>query len=158
MPESLTCGGRRHVRAHPLSSALRGRQACLSAVFTSMPNTRLRRCAQVIERRRSAGVRGSAGSGGSGVSSVVFNCGRLPRPEGVSCARNFAFGAKMPWKRVSCARGGGTRAASLAMTNRQDCRFGRPQVARRVAHRDVRHQLDGLELHVRVPFLRHFDA
>jgi len=35
------------------------------------------------------------------------------------------------------------------MTNRQDCRFGRPQVARRVAHRDVRHQLHRLEVHVR---------
>jgi len=22
---------------------------------------------------------------------------RLPRPDGVSCARNFAFGAKTPW-------------------------------------------------------------
>ena len=52
---------------------------------------------------------------------------------------------KTPWKRVRCARGGGTRAASLAMTNRQDCRFGRPQVARR----DVRHQLHRLEVHVR---------
>lgn len=31
------------------------------------------------------------------------------------------------------------------MTNRQDCRFGRPQVARRVAHRDVRHQFQRLE-------------
>ena len=35
------------------------------------------------------------------------------------------------------------------MTNRQDCRFGRPQVARRVAHRDVRHQFEGLEDDVR---------
>jgi monoamine oxidase len=41
--------------------------------------------------------------------------GRLPRPAGVSCARKFAFGAKMPWKRVRWARGGGTSAASLAM-------------------------------------------
>jgi len=39
--------------------------------------------------------------------------GRLPGPEGVSCARNFAFGAKMPWKRVRWARGGGTSAASV---------------------------------------------
>jgi hypothetical protein len=30
-------------------------------VFTSMPNTRLRRCAQVTDRRRSAGVRSSVG-------------------------------------------------------------------------------------------------
>jgi len=27
------------------------------------------------------------------------------------------------------------------MTNRQDCRFARPQVARSVAHTDVRHEL-----------------
>jgi hypothetical protein len=74
--------------------------------------------------------------------------GRLPRPDGVSCARNFAFGAKTPWKRVRWARGGGTSAASLAMTSRQDCRFGRPQVARWVAHRDVRHQVHRLKLHV----------
>jgi len=113
--------------------------------FTSMPNTRLRRCAQVIARRRSMGVRWSALAS---VDSALVG-GRLPRPEGVSCARNFAFGVKTPWKRVRCARGGGTNAASLAMTNRQDCRFGRPQVARRVAHREVRHQLHRLKLHVR---------
>ena len=34
------------------------------------------------------------------------------------------------------------------MTNRQECRFGRPQVARRVAHKDVRHQIEWLEDHV----------
>ena len=84
-------------------------------MVTSMLNTRLRRCAQVIERRRSSGVRGSAGSGG--VSWVAFDGSRLPRPEGVSCARKRAFGAKMPWKRVRCARGGGTSAASLAMNS-----------------------------------------
>ena len=67
-------------------------------VVTSMLNTRLRRCAQVIERRRSSGVRGSAGSGG--VSWVAFDGSRLPRPEG-----------------VRCARGGGTSAASLAMNS-----------------------------------------
>jgi len=43
----------------------------------------------------------------------------------------------------------GTNAASLALTNRQDRRFGRPQVARRVARRDVRHQFHRLKLHVR---------
>jgi hypothetical protein len=59
------------------------------------------------------------------------------------------LGAKTPWKRVGFTRGFGTRAASRAMTNRQDCRFGRPQVARRVAHKDVRHQVQGLEEHVR---------
>ena len=31
------------------------------------------------------------------------------------------------------------------MTNRQDCRFGRPQAARRVAHMYVRHQVKRLE-------------
>jgi len=41
--------------------------------------------------------------------------GRLPRPDGVSCARHVAFGAKTPLKRVRWARGGGTSAASLAM-------------------------------------------
>jgi ATP-binding cassette subfamily F protein 3 len=39
----------------------------------------------------------------------------LPRPDGVNCARKVALGAKTPWKRVRCARGGGTSAASLAM-------------------------------------------
>ena len=82
-------------------------------VVTSMLNTRLRRCAQLIERRRSSGVRGSSFALTSAGSASV--AGRLPRPEGVSCARNFAFGAKMPWKRVRCARGGGTSAASLQL-------------------------------------------
>ena len=31
------------------------------------------------------------------------------------------------------------------MTSRPDRRFGRPQVARRGAHREVRHQLQGLD-------------
>ena len=34
------------------------------------------------------------------------------------------------------------------MTNRQESRFAQPQAARRVAHRDVRHEVDGLEQHV----------
>ncbi len=82
-------------------------------VLTSMLKTRLRRCAQVIERRFSSGLRWSllAPVDSSSVG------GRLPRPDGVSCARNFAFGAKTPWKRVRCARGGGTSAASLAMNS-----------------------------------------
>ena len=46
------------------------------------------------------------------------------------------------WRRLA-------EAASRAMTNRQDCRFGRPQVARRVAHREVRHQIHRLKHHVR---------
>ena len=60
--------------------------------------------------------------------------------------------ARPPWrasKRVRLTRGFGTKAASRAMTNRQDCRFGRPRVARRVAHRDVRHQFQWLEDDVR---------
>jgi hypothetical protein len=87
--------------------------------FTSMLKTRLRRCAQVIERRFSSAPRWSLLAPVHS-SSVQ---GRLLRPDGVNCARNFAFGAKTPWKRVRWARGGGTSAASLAMTNRQDCRF-----------------------------------
>jgi len=35
-------------------------------------------------------------------------------------------------------------APACRETNRQDCRFARPQVARRVAHRDVRHAARGL--------------
>ena len=41
----------------------------------------------------------------------------LPRPPDVSCARKLAFGPKMPWKRVRCARGGGTSAARRAMNS-----------------------------------------
>jgi hypothetical protein len=36
--------------------------------------------------------------------------------------------------RVRCARGGGTSAVSLAMTNRQVCLSGRPQIAQREGH------------------------
>ncbi len=32
--------------------------------------------------------------------------GRLPCPDGVSCARRLALGANTPWNRVRCARGG----------------------------------------------------
>src|SRR3546814_20990833 len=66
--------------------------------------------AEVIARRFSSGVRRSA------LASVdcASVAGRLPRPDGVNCARRFAFGAKTPWNRVRCARGGGTSAASLA--------------------------------------------
>ena len=61
-------------------------------VVTSMLNTRLRRCAQVIERRRSSGVRGSSFALTSAGSASV--AGRLPRPDGVSCARRVAFGGE----------------------------------------------------------------
>ena len=117
-------------------------------VVTSMPNTRLRRCAQVIERRRSPGVRGSVESGG--LSSATFEGSRLPRPEGVSCARNFAFGAKTPWNRVRCARGGGTRAASLAMKSKgcrrdhpAECRHPSPAAPDPGQHHCARHPLSG---------------
>ena len=78
-------------------------------VSTSMPKTRLRRCAHVIDRRFSSGVRWS-----SLVSAFASAVALLPRTLGVSCARSFAFGAKMPWKRVRCARGGGTSAARFS--------------------------------------------
>ena len=82
-------------------------------VVTSMEKTRLSRCAQLIARRFCSGLRGSSWAlTSTGTASLA---GRLPRPEGVSCARRFAFGANTPWKRVRCARGGGTSAASLAM-------------------------------------------
>ena len=80
-------------------------------VLTSMPNTRLRRCAQLIARRRWSGVRSSLLALVDSASAADF----LPRPDGVNCARRLEFGANMPWKRVRWARGGGTSAASLAM-------------------------------------------
>ena len=80
---------------------------------TSMEKTRLSRCAQLIARRFSSGLRGASWALTS--TGAASPAGRLPRPEGVSCARRFAFGANTPWKRVRCARGGGTSAASLAM-------------------------------------------
>ena len=60
--------------------------------FTSMLKTRLRRCAQVIERRFSSAPRWSLLAPVHS-SSVQ---GRLLRPDGVNCARNFAFGANTP--------------------------------------------------------------
>ena len=64
---------------------------------------------------------------------------------GTTHSRCLQFGANTPWNRVRFNRGRGTKAARRAMTIRQDCRFGRPQVARRVAHMHVRHQLEWLE-------------
>jgi len=80
---------------------------------TSMEKTRLRRCAQLIERRFSSGLRGASFALAS-AGSTAASC-RLPRPDGVNYARRAAFGANTPWKRVRWARGGGTSAASLAM-------------------------------------------
>ena len=54
-------------------------------VLTSMLKTRLRRCAQVIERRFSSRLRWSLLAAVDSASAR----GRLPRPEGVSCARNL---------------------------------------------------------------------
>ena len=61
-------------------------------VSMSMPNTRLRRCAQVIAARRSAGVRSS-------VSAAAWALPPLPRRAFVTCARWALFGANTPWKR-----------------------------------------------------------
>ena len=74
-------------------------------VVMSMEKTRLSRCAQLIARRFCSGLRGSSWALTS--TGAASPAGRLPRPEGVSCARRFAFGANTPWKRVRCARGGG---------------------------------------------------
>jgi|GEM_PF-2313680 len=59
-------------------------------------NTRLRRCAQVIARRRSMGLRPSMLAPADATSVA----GRLPRLDGVSCARNFAFGAQIRLERI----------------------------------------------------------
>ena len=72
-------------------------------------NTRLRRCAQVIAARRSAGV-------GSSVSAGLACRPPLPRLAGVTRARYLLLGAKTPWVRLT--RGFGTRAASRAMKSR----------------------------------------
>src|SRR5690606_448103 len=75
---------------------------------TSIWNTRLRRCAQRIAERCSAGVRSSDGCG-------LFGLPHRPRRAGVMRALLGLFGATTPWKRVRFSRGGGTRAASRAM-------------------------------------------
>lgn len=74
-------------------------------VVMSMEKTRLSRCAQLIARRFCSGLRGSSWALAS--TGAASPAGRLPRPDGVSCARRFAFGANTPWNRVKCARGGG---------------------------------------------------
>jgi len=63
-------------------------------VFDSArPSTRLRRCAQLIARRRSSGLR----SFGLALLDSTSAAGRLPCPDGVGCARRAAFGANTPW-------------------------------------------------------------
>ena len=56
----------------------------------SMPKTRFKRCAQVMEARRSAGVLSS--NSFDVVLSLPF-----PRLPGVTCARCLLFGANTPW-------------------------------------------------------------
>ena len=75
-------------------------------VSMSMLNTRLRRCAQVIDARRSAG---------DGRSTTTLALLPLPRFAGVTNARCLLLGANTPWKRVRLTLGFGTRAASRAM-------------------------------------------
>lgn len=77
-------------------------------VSISMPKARFRRCAQVIEARRSAGV-------GSSMSAVVARRPPLPRLAFVTCPRYRLLGAKTPWKRIRLTRGLGTKAANRAM-------------------------------------------
>ena len=75
-------------------------------VAMSILKTRLSRCAQVIDARRSAGVGGS---------SATLAWLPLPRFAGVTNARCRPLGANTPCNRVSFTRGFGTRAARLAM-------------------------------------------
>ena len=63
-------------------------------VSRSMPKTRLSRCAQLIEARRSAGVRSSA-------SPFEVRWLPLRRLAGGTRARYGLVGAKTPWKRVT---------------------------------------------------------
>ena len=96
-------------------------------VSMSMAKTRFRRRIQVM---------GARGLSGFSLRGLRF---------GATDSRCLQFGANTPWNRVRFNRGRGTKAARRAMTNRQDCRFGRPKVARRVAHMNVRHQLEWVE-------------
>ena len=84
---SITTGSSMH--AMILSAPPQARQVAMS-----MPKTRIRRCAQVIAARRSAGV-------GSCPSSVAWRLLPLPRFAGVTKARCWLFGANTPWKRVN---------------------------------------------------------
>jgi len=98
---SITTGS--SMQAMILTAAPQARQ-----VSMSMPNTRFRRCAHVIETRRSPGV----GCGGSPVEQCWLH---LPRFAGVTRARYRLLGANTPWKRVRLTLVLGTRAASRAM-------------------------------------------
>ena len=80
-------------------------------VSISMLKTRLRRCAQVMAVRLSAGVRSC------GLPNV-FDWSPLPRFAGVTNARCWLLGANTPWKRVRFTLGLGTSAASRAMKSR----------------------------------------
>jgi len=91
-------------RVFNASDHLRGATA---EVSTSMLNTRLSRCAQVMATWRCTGVCSSW-------PSAVF-WQPLPRFAGVTRARCLLFGANTPWNRVRLTLGLGTRAASLAM-------------------------------------------
>ena len=76
-------------------------------VSMSIPNTRLRRCAQVIAARRSGGVRSS-------VWAAAWSFAPLPRRALVTRARWALFGANTPWKRVRLTRGLGTLKFRIA--------------------------------------------
>ena len=73
-------------------------------VSISILNTLFRRCAQVIDARRSAAV-------GSSASAAATAWPPLPRLAGVTRARYWLFGANTPWKRVRFTLGFGTSAA-----------------------------------------------
>jgi len=83
---------------------------CLSGCDTGKcrMHTRFKRCAQLIDARRSLGVFSSP-------SAHALGGLPLPRFAGVTRARCLLLGAKAPWKRVRFTLGLGTRAASLAM-------------------------------------------
>ena len=74
----------------------------------SILKTRFRRCAQLIEARRSAEVR-SCGS------STALGLLPLPRFADVTDARCLLFGANTPWNLIRLTRGLGTSAARRAM-------------------------------------------
>jgi hypothetical protein len=75
-------------------------------VLISTPNTRFRRCAQVMATWR--GVMGLAELAESALPPT-------PRCAGVTAARSLLWGANTPWNLVRCIRGSGTSAASLAI-------------------------------------------
>jgi len=72
-----------------------------------MSNTRFRRCARVIDARRSASV-------GSSPCPVAARWPPLPHLAGITRARYLLLGAKTPWNPVRLTRGFGARAARRA--------------------------------------------